>query len=64
MVITWIMFTLKILTALCIIKQNLENKHFCRYYLQYFSSKRILIKHREVYLNVKGKQSLTVDWFY
>ena len=33
-------------------------KHFCRYYLQCFSSERTLIEHREVFLKVNGKQSV------
>ena len=40
-------------------KTNDKNKkHFCRYCLQYFSSKIILIEHKEVYwIKINGKQS-------
>ena len=36
-------------------------KHFCRYYLQCFSSKSVLIEHRKICLEINGKQSVTVE---
>ena len=37
------------------IKYN-NQKHFCKYYLQYFTSKRVLIEHKENCLMINGKQ--------
>ena len=46
----------KILTDLCNTKDN--NKHFCRYCLQCFSSERVLIEHKENCLIINCKQSV------
>ena len=35
-------------------------KHFCRYCLQYFSIERILMEHKEICLEINGKQSVTL----
>ena len=35
-------------------------KQFCRYYLQYLSSEKTLIKHKETCLKINGKQSVTL----
>ena len=35
-----------------------NKKHFCTYYLQCFSSEKILIVHREICLEINGKQSV------
>ena len=32
-----------------------SKKHFCRYCLQYFSRKTILIEHKEIWLKINGK---------
>ena len=34
-----------------------NKKHFCRYYLQCFSSKRVLVEHKETCLKINGKQT-------
>ena len=57
------MSILKILTDLCAIKQKTKNKkHFCKYCLQCFSSKRNLIEQKETCLKINGK--LTVTFFF
>ena len=53
-----IMGILKILTGLCLIKQNKNRKYFCRCCLQYFSSKNVLTEHKENYFVIKGKQNV------
>ena len=45
----------KILIGLCTIRQK---KHFCRYYLQCFSSEKVLIEYKETSLGTNGKQSI------
>ena len=34
-----------------------NKKRFCRYYLQCFSSKRVLVEHKEICLKINGKQT-------
>ena len=56
------MYTLKILTDLCFTKQKkTKKKWFCKSCLQCFSSKNILIKHKEKCLSVNGKQSVKLE---
>ena len=38
--------------------KNKNEKHFCRYCLQCFSSERVLIEHKENCLKINGKQSV------
>ena len=52
------MCTSKILTHLCFIKQK---KWFCKSCLQCFSSKNIMIKHKEDCLSINGTQSVDVE---
>ena len=49
----------KILKDLCLIRQKI--KHFCRYCLQCFSSKMVLMKHKKICLEVNGKQNLKLE---
>ena len=35
-----------------------NKKHFCRYCLQCFSSERVLMEHKEICLEINGKQSV------
>ena len=52
----------KILTDLCSIRQNIKlKKHFCRYCSQCFSSERVLIEHKDICLEIHGKQSVIVQ---
>ena len=56
------MSRLKILIHLCFIKQKIKNKTwFCRSCLQCFSSENVLIKHKEDYLSINGKQSVNLE---
>ena len=49
----------KILADLCAMKQGVKTKkHFCKYCLQCFSSKSVLVEHLETYLKINAKQSL------
>ena len=51
----------KILIDLCAIKRNIIiKKHFCRYCLECFTSERVLIKQKENYLIINGKQCVTL----
>ena len=51
------MCTLKILTDLCFTRlKNKNKKRFSRSCLQCFSSKNVLIKHKENCLSINGKQ--------
>ena len=57
-----IMCTLKILTDLCLIKQNTKaKKYFCRNCLQCLGSEKILNKHKEDCLVKNGKQNVKVE---
>ena len=38
--------------------KNKNKKHFCKYCLQFFTSKKILIKHKEICLKINGKQNV------
>ena len=43
-------------------KTNCKNKkHFCRYCLQCFSSKRFLLEQKETCLRINGKQIVKLD---
>ena len=57
------MCTLKILTDLCFTKQKTKKKKkwFCKSCSQCFSSKNILIKHKENCLSINGKQSVKLE---
>ena len=35
-----------------------NKKHFCRYCLQGYSSERVLVDHKETYLEINGKQAV------
>ena len=59
--INHIMCTSKILTHLCFIKRKIYKKWFCKSCLQCFSSKNILIKHKEYCLSINGTQSVDVE---
>ena len=49
----------KILTDLCSIRQNVKIKnHFSWDCLQYFSSKNVSVEHKEICLELNGKQSV------
>ena len=41
---------------LCNKRKNNNNKHFCKNYLQYFSSKKVFQEHKEICLIINGKQ--------
>ena len=56
--INHIMYALKILTDLCFTKQKIKNDKSC---LQCFSSKNVLIKHKENCLSINGKQSVKLE---
>ena len=43
---------------MCNKTKNKNKKHFCKYYLQCFSSEKTLIKHKENCLIINGKQSI------
>ena len=43
---------------ICNKTRNKNKKHFCRYCLQYFSSEKLVIEHKNVYLKINGKQSV------
>ena len=47
----------KVLADLCFTKQNKNKKCFCKSYLQQFSSKNVLTKHKEVCLSINGAKS-------
>ena len=51
----------KISTDLCFTKKNKNKKWFCRSCLQCFSSENVLIKHKENYLSINGKQSVKLE---
>ena len=56
------MYTSKILTDLCFIKQKNKNKKwFCKSSLQCFSSDNVLIEHKENYLSINGKRSVKLE---
>ena len=35
-----------------------NKKHFCKYCLQYFSSEKVLVEHKETCLKINGKQTV------
>ena len=43
---------------LCNKIKNKNKKHFCRYYLQCFSSEQVLEEHKKVCLKINGEQSV------
>ena len=52
----------KISTDLCFTKQKIKTKKwFCKNCLQCFSSKNVLIKHKENCLSIDGKQSMKLE---
>ena len=52
----------KILTDLCLILPKIKiKKYFCRYCLQCFSSKKVLIKHKEDCVIINGKQNVKLE---
>ena len=52
------MCTSKVLTNLCLTKQEtLNQKYFCRYCLLCFSSEKILVEHKEICLKINDKQT-------
>ena len=61
MMINHIMCTSKIWTDLCFTKQKMKKKWFCRSCLQCFSSKGVLIKHKEDFLSINGVKSVDVE---
>ena len=62
MQVNHIMSILKILTDLC--QKTKNKKHFCKYCLQCFSSKRNLIEQKETCLKINGKLTVTFFFFY
>ena len=50
-----IMFILTILIYLCVTRQKIRYKNFCRYCLQCFSSEKVLIEHKKACLKINGK---------
>ena len=59
MVMNRIMCSWKILTDLCF--TNNKDKAFCKIYLQYFSNKNVLTKHKEACLSINGLQSVKLE---
>ena len=56
------MYTSKILTHLCFIKQKNKNKKwFCKSCLQCFNNEKVMIKHKEDCLSINGKQSVDAE---
>ena len=52
----------EILMHLYSIRQDIKiKKHFCRYCLQCFSSERALQEHRDMCLEINGKQSVNLQ---
>ena len=43
---------------MCNKTKNKNKKHFCRYCLQYFSSKEVLPEHKETCLKINGKPTV------
>ena len=41
--------------------KNKNKKYFCKSFLQCFSSKNVLTKHKEVYLSINGAQSVYLE---
>ena len=41
--------------------KNKNKKHFCKSYLQWFSSKNVLTEHRKVCLSINGPQSVRLE---
>ena len=59
MKINQIMSISKILTNLYSIRQNIKiKKHSCRYCLQCFISKRVLVEHKKTCLKINGEQAV------
>ena len=55
------MCTSKVLTDLCHKTKNKSKKYFCKSCLQYFSSKNVSTRHKEVCLSINGAQSLRLE---
>ena len=43
---------------MCNKTKNKNKKHFCKYYLQCFSSERVLLEYKETFLKINGKQTV------
>ena len=43
---------------MCNKTKNKNKKHFCRYWLQRFSSEKVLQEHKKICLKVNGKESV------
>ena len=43
---------------MCNKTKNKNKKHFCRYYLQWFSSAKALQEHKKVFLKINCRQSV------
>ena len=57
-----IIFTTRILTDLCLIKQKRKRKNtFAKVMLQFFSSKNVLTKHEKDCLSINGAQSVKLE---
>ena len=57
-----IMYISKILTDLCFTKQRIKTKkYFCKSCLQCFSSKNVLVEHKEVCLSINGAQCVRLE---
>ena len=53
------MTILQILTDLCSVRQSVKiKKHICKYCLQCFSSKKIFVEHKVVFLKINGRQTV------
>ena len=56
------MYTSKVLTGSCFIKQKIKIKNgFGRVVLQCFSSENVLIKHKENCLSINGQQPVKLE---
>ena len=58
MKVSLIMCISKILTGLCLIRQKIKTKNFCRCCLKCFSIEEVLIEHKKDGLTINGKQSI------
>ena len=56
MIITRIIFELKVLIVSYILRRKLNEKiHFCRYYFQFFSKDNKSMRHIKIFLKINGK---------
>ena len=57
------MSILKVLTDIWVIRQSVKlKKHFCKYFLQCFSSNKVLKEHEEVRLKSNSEQTVKSRW--